>query len=127
MILCDIYAHAAALLWSGLCFDMTAEGNVIRSAYGCAEISRGCLALHAVRLVGWVGVALAVAFRRPALFPSALAVALLFSFLRNFVLVGLMFRCPDLFSALHAQCGYAVFLASLAVLAWLIPLKGAKQ
>lgn len=121
--LCTAYAHLVALLWSGLGWDMIAHSSVVACASGSAEIAPGCLALRAVRLVCWAGCAAAILLRMPGLFPLAVVVAFGMSLLRCFVLVGLMFRFPTLFGAVHGQCGYAVFMASVAVLAVAVLLK----
>ena len=55
--LCNIYAHTAAAVWSGIGWPMSARGNAILCGATAVIVNPGCLALRAVTLSGWAGVA----------------------------------------------------------------------
>lgn len=114
--LCIAVAHLVAAFWSGLLWPMEARGNLIVCASGMAMITPGCLALHAVSLACWFGCFFSIALRMPILFPVSICVAMIMSFVRCFILIGLLFVDPTLFNAIHGQCGYAVLMASLSVI-----------
>jgi len=114
--LCNIYAHTAAAVWSGIGWPMSARGNAILCGATAVIVNPGCLALRAVTLSGWAGVACAIMIRRAWPFPLGLALGALMSWLRVFLLAALAAARPALFHALHSRCGYAAFSAAFACL-----------